>query len=109
VRPVARDNARAQRMGGIQQLRVVAERARLEIERLKFIALEQRLPAQVVDGPLAADQITYSYSTLGNLGIFTNTHGHSTSFANYNGLGQLGRSTGPNGDITDYTYYPGAS
>ncbi len=61
----------------------------------------------VVDGPLAADQITYTYSTTGDLTSVANTHGHTTSYATYNGLGQPGRMTGPNGDITDYVYFPG--
>lgn len=62
----------------------------------------------VVDGPQTAnDQVTYSYSSAGDLISIKNTRSHITSFASYNGLGQPGRVTGPNSDITDYAYFPG--
>ena len=62
-----------------------------------------------VDGPLAQDKITYSYSAAGDLTSMTNELGQTTTYSGYNGLGQVGRVTGPNGDATDYAYYPGGA
>lgn len=61
----------------------------------------------VTDGPLASDQLTYNYSTYGDLTSVSNALGHTTTYAGYNGLGQPNHMSGPNGDITDYGYYPG--
>jgi YD repeat-containing protein len=65
------------------------------------------LHTMVVDGPqAAADQVTYTYSTTGDLVSVSNTHGHTTSYALYDNRGQPGRVTGPNGDQTDMAYFP---
>lgn len=63
----------------------------------------------VIDGPQTGttDQITYQFSTAGDLSSVSNTLGHTTTYTLYNSLGQPGTVTGPNGDMTQYAYYPG--
>ncbi|KRD74977.1 hypothetical protein ASE43_17475 [Lysobacter sp. Root983] len=57
-----------------------------------------------VDGPLAADTVTQTFSPAGDLIESKNALGHATTYANYNALGQAGRVTGPNGDVTEFVY-----
>ncbi len=57
-----------------------------------------------VDGPLANDDVKYTFNTKGDLTTVTDGLGHTTTYANYNGLGMAGRITGPNGDIQEATF-----
>lgn len=57
-----------------------------------------------VDGPLAQDQVTSTYSPQGDLLSVTNALGHTTTYSGYNGLGLATRVTGANGDVTEVAY-----
>jgi YD repeat-containing protein len=62
------------------------------------------LATMVVDGPLANDTVTSTFSQTGDLLTVQNSLGHTTTLASYNKLGSPGRVTGSNGDVTEYTY-----
>lgn len=57
-----------------------------------------------VDGPLANDDVKYTFNNKGDLTTVTNGLDHTTTYANYNGLGVAGRITGPNGDVQEATF-----
>ena len=60
--------------------------------------------SMTVDGPLASDDVTYSYSAQGDLVRIQNALGHATTFAGHNGRGQPGRITTANGEVTEVSY-----
>lgn len=60
--------------------------------------------SMTVDGPLASDDITYTYSAQGDLVRIQNALGHATTFAAHNGRGQPGRITTANGEVTERHY-----
>lgn len=62
------------------------------------------LASMTVDGPLANDTVTYTYSSQGDLLAVQNELGHTTTYANYDAMGRPGKVTGPNGDVTEYAY-----
>lgn len=64
------------------------------------------LATMVVDGPLtgAADALTYTYSTKGDLLEFKNSLSHKTTYSLHNELGYPGKVVGPNGATTTYLY-----
>ncbi len=57
-----------------------------------------------VDGPLAQDDVTSTFSAQGDLLSITNALGHSTGFSGYNGLGRPTRVTQANGEAREYSY-----
>lgn len=57
-----------------------------------------------VDGPLAQDDVTYRYSTQGDLLSVTNALGHVTTYGDYNSFGMPGRVTNANGHVTEVSY-----
>lgn len=62
------------------------------------------LATMTEDGPLSADAVVTTYSTLGDLISVANSLGHTTTYSGHSGLGLPGRITGANGEITDLTY-----
>ena len=57
-----------------------------------------------VDGPLAADTLTYTYISAGDLLTVSNTLNHTITYSEYNARGQAGRVVGINGERTDFNY-----
>jgi len=56
------------------------------------------------DGPLAQDDVTETYNSLGDLTSVRNALGHQVTYANYNALGLPRKITGMNGEVTEITY-----
>lgn len=62
------------------------------------------LASMTVDGPLANDTITSTFSAAGDLLTVRNGAGHTTRYDQHDGLGRPGRITGSNGEVTERAY-----
>lgn len=56
------------------------------------------------DGPLAQDDVTETYNSVGDLTSVRNALGHQVTYASYNALGLPRKITGTNGEVTEITY-----
>ncbi|MFE0501243.1 DUF6531 domain-containing protein [Lysobacter soli] len=57
-----------------------------------------------LDGPLASDTITRTFSADGNLLTVSNGLGHTTTYSEYDAMGQARKVEGPNGETTRFTF-----
>lgn len=62
------------------------------------------LATMTVDGPLANDTVTSTFSAAGDLLATRDSQGNTTRYEQHDGLGQPGRITGPSGDVTVLAY-----